>query len=84
MMLRGVEMCVEDGLLGTPYRPIARIGEGTSAEVFEALGPGGARRAVKVLRAIHTGMCEAAMRLEQEGRALALLNHPNQIGRAHV
>jgi eukaryotic-like serine/threonine-protein kinase len=79
MMLRGVELCVEDGFLGTPYRPIARIGEGASAEVFEALGPGGARRAVKVLRAIHTGMREAVMRLEDEGRALSGLSHPNLV-----
>jgi serine/threonine-protein kinase len=79
MTLRGVEVCVEDGLSGTPYRPIARIGEGTSAEVFEALGPGGARRAVKVLRAIHAGIHDAVMRLEQEARALSGLHHPNLV-----
>src|SRR5262249_53301664 len=57
----------------------ARIGEGTSAEVFEALGPGGARRAVKVLRAIHAGVGEAATQLEQEARALSGLDHPNLV-----
>lgn len=66
-------------LSGTPYRPIARIGVGTSADVFEAEGPGGARRAVKVLRAVHGGAPEIARRLTREARALAALDHPNLV-----
>ena len=79
MARRGVEVCVADGLSGTPYRRIARIGGGTSAEVFEVEGPRGARRALKVLRAIHQGARDTASRLEREGRALARLNHPNLV-----
>jgi eukaryotic-like serine/threonine-protein kinase len=66
-------------LSGTPYRPIARIGVGTSADVFEAEGPGGARRAVKVLRAVHADAPEIARRLTREARALAVLDHPNLV-----
>jgi eukaryotic-like serine/threonine-protein kinase len=79
MMLDRVEVRGENGLAGTPYRPIARIGAGTSAEVFEAEGPGGERRAVKVLRSIHVGTGDGAFRLEQEARALASLRHPNLV-----
>jgi serine/threonine protein kinase len=79
MMRERVRVCAEDGLVGTPYRPIARIGAGTAAEVFEAEGPGGARRAVKVLRAIHMGTGHEASRLEQEAKALASLRHPNLV-----
>ena len=62
-----MELChverIGNGFWGIPYRFIGIIGSGISAEVFEAEGPGGERRAVKVLRTMLTGEREAAVRL---------------------
>lgn len=55
------------------------MGSGVSSEVFEARGPLGEIRAVKVLRAEYPRSGEVAWRLVQEGRALAALDHPHLI-----
>lgn len=68
-----------DPLPGTGYRTVRRIGAGTSSEVFEAVGIDRVRRAVKVLRSFFVASPEAVFRLEQEGRALAALHHPNLV-----
>ena len=70
---------LEHALAGTCYRAVRKLGEGTSSEVFAARGPLGELRAVKVLRPIHEGADEAALRLTQEGRVLAELDHPHVV-----
>ena len=70
---------LHDPLLGTPYRALRRLGGGTTAEVYEAAPPRGARCAVKVLRSVFADRPEAVFRLEQEGRALAALDHPSLV-----
>ncbi len=65
-----------DPLPGTGYRALRRIGGGSTSEVFEAVGPSRARCAVKVLRSAFADTPDAVFRLEQEGRALAALDHP--------
>jgi len=68
---------LHDPLPGTGYRALRRLGGGATSEVYEAVGRDGARRAVKVLRALFADTPDAVFRLEQEGRALASLRHPN-------
>jgi len=70
---------LHDPLPGTGYRTVRRIGAGASSEVFEAVGLDRVRRAVKVLRSFFVPSPEAVFRLEQEGRALAALDHPNLV-----
>jgi serine/threonine-protein kinase len=65
-----------DPLPGTGYRALRRIGGGSTSEVFEATGPSLPRCAVKVLRSAFADTPDAVFRLEQEGRALAALDHP--------
>jgi eukaryotic-like serine/threonine-protein kinase len=77
-MTRNVDrLCRGDALLGTRYRAVGLLGVGASSEVYEARGPDGELCAVKVLRSMYEGPCEAAFRLAQEGAALAALDHPN-------
>jgi serine/threonine protein kinase len=70
---------LHDPLPGTGYRALRRLGAGASSEVFEAVGVDRVRRAVKVLRSVFVDTPEAVFRLEQEGRALAALDHPNLV-----
>jgi serine/threonine-protein kinase len=70
---------LHDPLPGTEYRALRRIGAGASSEVWLAVGRDGVRRAVKVLRAVFADAPEAVFRLEQEGRALAALDHPSLV-----
>jgi serine/threonine-protein kinase len=74
-----VARILHDPLPGTGYRALRRIGAGSSSEVFEAVGPDRLRRAVKVLRALHSDSPDAVFRMEQEGHALAALQHPSLV-----
>lgn len=67
----------EAPLAGTRYRTLCRIGGGSASDVYAAMGPRGERCAVKILRALYADSSDATWRLEQEGRALASLSHPN-------
>jgi serine/threonine-protein kinase len=67
-------------LKGTSYRILRKIGEGSTADVYEVIGRRGELRALKVLRPMYTGSREAEARLIQEGRALAALDHPHVVG----
>lgn len=73
----GASRVLHDPLPGTGYRALRRLGGGASSEVYEAVGIDRARRAVKVLRSVFVDTPEAVHRLEQEGRALAALDHPS-------
>jgi serine/threonine-protein kinase len=68
-----------DPLPGTGYAALRRLGGGATSEVFEAVGPGRARCAVKVLRASFSDCPDAVCRLEREGRALGWLDHPGLV-----
>jgi serine/threonine protein kinase len=68
---------LHDPLPGTGYRALRRLGGGTTSEVYEALGPGRLRCAVKVLRSVFVDSPDAVFRLEQEGRTLSALDHPS-------
>ena len=70
---------LRDPLPGTGYRTVRRLGAGASSEVYEAVGLDRSRRAVKVLRSLFVDTPEAVFRLEQEGRALGALDHPNLV-----
>jgi serine/threonine-protein kinase len=74
--LKSPSRILHDPLPGTGYEARRRLGGGATAEVFEAAAPGGARCAVKVLRALFVDAPDAVFRLEQEARALAALDHP--------
>jgi serine/threonine protein kinase len=66
-------------LAGTRYRALRLLGGGSSSEVFDALGPGGLRYAVKVLRPFLLGARDAIARMEQEALALSSLDHPSLV-----
>ncbi len=68
---------LHDPLPGTGYRALRRLGGGTTSEVYAAVGPDRALRAVKVLRSIFADRPDAIFRFEQEARALAVLDHPS-------
>jgi serine/threonine-protein kinase len=70
---------LHDPLPGTGYRALRRLGGGATAEVYEVISRGRARRAVKVLRAVFADTPDAVFRFEQEGRALAALDHPGLV-----
>jgi serine/threonine protein kinase len=70
---------LHDPLPGTAYRALRRLGGGATSEVYEVIARGRVRRAVKVLRAVFADTPEAVFRLEQEGRALASLDHPGVV-----
>ncbi len=72
------ESC-HDPLPGTGYRALRRLGGGATSEVYEAIGPDRAGCAVKVLRSLFVDTPDAVFRLEQEGRALAALDHPSLV-----
>jgi serine/threonine-protein kinase len=74
--LRSPSRILYDPLPGTGYRALRRLGGGSTAEVFEARGPGLPRCAVKVLRSAFADTPDAVFRLEQEAWALAALDHP--------
>src|SRR3954471_19646555 len=66
-------------LAGTRYHLVRRIGGGSASDVFEAIGPLGEVRAVKLLHAMYADSSELTWRLTQEGRALARLDHPHLV-----
>jgi serine/threonine-protein kinase len=66
-----------DPLNDTNYRAVRRLGGGFLSEVYEAVGPGGARCAVKVLRDVVADAPDALYRFEREAFALATLAHPS-------
>jgi eukaryotic-like serine/threonine-protein kinase len=70
---------LRDPLPGTGYCALRRLGGGTTSEVYEALAPGGARCAVKVLRPMFAALPDAVFRMELEVRALAALDHPSLV-----
>jgi serine/threonine-protein kinase len=74
---RSHEAILHDPLPGTGYRALRRLGGGATSEVYAAVGPDRALRAVKVLRSIFADQPDAIFRFEQEGRALAALDHPS-------
>ena len=76
---RSASRILHDPLPGTGYRAVRRIGGGATSEVYEAITKGGARRAVKVLRSVFADTPDAVFRFEQEGRALAALDHPGLV-----
>src|SRR4051812_13753684 len=76
---RAPSRILHDPLPGTGYRALRRLGAGASSEVYEAVGVDRVRRAVKVLRSVFIDTPDAIFRLEQEGRALAALDHPNLV-----
>jgi eukaryotic-like serine/threonine-protein kinase len=76
---RAPSRILHDPLPGTGYRALRRIGGGSSSEVYEAVGHDRVRRAVKVLRSLFVDRPEAVLRLEQEGRSLAALDHPSLV-----
>jgi serine/threonine-protein kinase len=76
MMINAARLNWEEALAGTPYTAVGLLGVGTSSKVYEARGPEGERCAVKVLRSLHSGSSDVALRLAREGRALAALRHP--------
>ena len=71
----------QDGqvLVGTSYRLVRRIGEGSTSDVYEAIGPRGEVRAVKLLRPERARSGDARARLRLEARALAALDHPHVV-----
>ena len=73
---RSPSRILHDPLPGTGYCALRRLGGGATSEVYEAIGVDGVRRAVKVLRSLFVDSPSAVFRLEQEGLALAGLDHP--------
>ena len=77
---RAPSRILHDPLPGTGYRALRRLGGGV---VLGGLRGGRAttaiRRAVKVLRSVFVDAPDAVFRLEQEGRALAALDHPSLV-----
>ena len=74
---RAPSRVLHDPLRGTEYRMVRRLGAGATSEVYEAVGPRGARCAVKVLRAVYVDDPKAVFRLHLEARALSSLDHPS-------
>jgi eukaryotic-like serine/threonine-protein kinase len=74
--LRSSSRILHDPLPGTGYRAVRRLGAGSTAEVFEAIGPQRTPCAVKVLRAVFADLPDAVFRMEQEAVALAAIDHP--------
>jgi serine/threonine-protein kinase len=68
-----------DPLNDTNYRAVRRLGGGFLSEVYEAIGPDGARCAVKVLRDAFVDAPDALYRFEREAFALATLAHPSLV-----
>lgn len=79
MVVSAGERPLDRPLAGTRFRAARAIGAGSTSEVFEARDPLGEVRAVKVLRGTLARTSDAALRLAQEGRALAALDHPNLV-----
>jgi serine/threonine-protein kinase len=69
-----------DVLPGTPYRVGAKLGEGSSATVYEAEHVElGRKVALKILSPAHTSAKDAIDRFRREARAVAGLSHPNLV-----
>ncbi len=65
-------------LLGTPYRLLREIGEGSSGKVYEAEHVElGRRVAVKVLSSTCSIATDAVERMRREAKTMANLSHPN-------
>jgi eukaryotic-like serine/threonine-protein kinase len=77
---RSPSRILRDPLPGTGYCALRRLGGGATSEVYEAIGVDGVRRAVKVLRSLFVDSPSAVFRLEQEGLALAGIDHPGLLG----
>ncbi|MBP9113386.1 MAG: protein kinase [Polyangiaceae bacterium] len=68
----------EMALLGTPYRLIRKIGEGSSGEVYEAEHVElGRKVALKILSTDSSQEAHSLERFKREARAIASLQHPN-------
>ncbi len=69
-----------DILAGTPYRIGAKLGEGSSATVYEAEHVElGRKVALKVLSPAHASATDAIDRFRREARIVARLSHPNLV-----
>jgi serine/threonine-protein kinase len=69
-----------DMLAGTPYRIGAKLGEGSSATVYEAEHVElGRKVALKVLSPAHAAAHDAIDRFRREARIVAHLSHPNLV-----
>jgi serine/threonine-protein kinase len=69
-----------DMLAGTPYRIGAKLGEGSSATVYEAEHVElGRKVALKVLSPAHASAHDAIDRFRREARVVARLSHPNLV-----
>jgi serine/threonine-protein kinase len=69
-----------DMLAGTPYRIGVKLGEGSSATVYEAEHVElGRKVALKVLSPAHASATDAIDRFRREARVVARLSHPNLV-----
>jgi serine/threonine-protein kinase len=69
-----------DMLAGTPYRVGAKLGEGSSATVYEAEHVElGRKVALKVLSPAYASAHDAIDRFRREARVVARLSHPNLV-----
>ncbi len=65
------------GLALGPFRLGLLLGRGAMGEVYDALGPGDAPCAVKVLAANLLDNQDALTRFQREARAIQAIDHPN-------
>jgi serine/threonine protein kinase len=61
------------------HRVVRLLGKGGFAQVYEVVGPDGARRALKILDAEAEARPKVRARLAQEGAALTVLDHANVV-----
>src|ERR1044071_8010357 len=68
---------VEQLLVGTPFRAVARIAAGGMGEIYEAATSDSEIVVVKLLRADLVRQADMIDRMRVEGEALELLRHPS-------